>query len=245
MADQPTTDTQQDAQQEKERDTLIALLAAAFALSATAIHQLAALIYTARIQTYQDVYQAIVRTLGASLPADWDIPDLVLEAQRDASLLAAQSVANSLAADMQAEAERLTNNWLATHADLPNPFADAQHTLATQMQAVAQQRAQWKAAQVGQHETAQAQARATRDAVSDLQDGALTDDATGDPIQPSLWAVQVIPDSSSGDAACAEYAGNTYPLDSPEADEALDAFPAHINCIHSAIIVPAADALTA
>jgi len=230
----------QDPADNPQAAALIAALAAAFSLSAVAIRNLATIIYSARIQTYSQVYQAIAQTVGASLPADWVVPDVVLAAQRDAAVAAAQSVAATLARDVTADATRLVNNWVATHATLPDPLAplaETQYTLTLQLRIEVVQRGQWKSAQISLQEVAQAQKVATQDAVHAVQDGTLTD-PSGDTIDVSQYVIAVLPAGSSGDASCSEYAGNSYPLSE---DYILDLWPAHPNCPHFAQIMLASD----
>ena len=239
MATQDTHDDT-DPADSPQAAALIAALAAAFSLSAAAIRNLATIIYSARIQTYSQVYQAIAQTVGASLPADWVVPDVVLAAQSDAALAAAQSVAATLAKDVTADATRLVNNWVATHtaADgVTAPLAEAQYTLTLQLRIEVVQRGQWKAAQISLQETGLARANATQDAVHDVQDGTLTD-PSGDTIDVSQYVIAVLPAGSSGDASCSEYAGNSYPLSD---DYILDLWPAHPNCPHFAQIMLASD----
>ena len=239
MATQDTHDDT-DPADSPQAAALIAVLAAAFSLSAAAIRNLATIIYSARIQAYSQVYQAIAQTVGASLPADWVAPDVVLAAQSDAALAAAQSVAATLARDVTADATRLVNNWVATHAALPDPLAplaETQYTLTLQLRIEVVQRGQWKAAQISLQETGLARANATQDAVHAVQDGTLTD-PSGDTIDVSQYVIAVLPAGSSGDASCSEYAGNTYPLAD---DYILDLWPAHPQCIHYAQIMLASD----
>jgi len=165
---------------------------------------------------------------------------VVLAAQSDAALAAAQSVAATLARDVTADATRLVNNWVATHAALPDPLAplaETQYTLTLQLRIEVVQRGQWKAAQISLQETGLARANATQDAVHAVQDGTLTD-PSGDTIDVSQYVIAVLPAGSSGDMSCEEYAGNTYPLSD---DYILDLWPAHPQCIHYAQIMLASD----
>lgn len=201
------------------------MLVGAYALSASAIKQMARAIYAAALASYITSYRANAEAAGASVPDDWQPSDTVLTALAAGAFTAARQITATYRDDLERAATSSVDDWLTTHpgADMSGPV---ERDLAAEVKAWADERAAWKAQQVGQYETSQAAHTATQDAASDLADGTLTD-ASGTVLDTSQLQVAVLPAESSGDY-CANYAGRVFQFDdAPQLD-----FPAHIGCIH-------------
>ena len=212
-------------QHDRRRAALIAALVAAYLLAPDAMKRLARLVYAARVAAYVASYTAQARSAGASPPDDWQPSDTTLAALAAAAHAAAQSVAATYRDELTNAATRAVDDWLAKHAD-EAAASGVPRDLAQDVKAWADQRAQWKSAQVGQYETAQAAHQGAQDAAQDVTDGTLTDDS-GAPIDTSQLRIAVLPADSSGDY-CANYAGRVFAFDdAPSLD-----FPAHIGCQH-------------
>jgi hypothetical protein len=217
---------------EREAKKLIAAALAAFAFSATQRRKLALAIYAARIAAYAAAYLASAQSAGAALPDDWEPSNDALRRQRDAAHTSATFVAATYASDLSNQASGFVTSWLTDSGSMDG----CAHALSTHLQSWANQRAQWKAQQVGGYETAQAQESGTGDFLRDLQAGNAVD-AQGNPLDGNAYVVAVVPDSSSLDD-CADYAGNTYPLDAYD-DLPI---PMHPYCIHEKVLMPADEA---
>src|SRR5487761_2365869 len=193
-------------QHDRRRAALIAALVAAYLLAPDAMKRLARLVYAARVAAYVASYTAQARSAGASPPDDWQPSDTTLAALAAAAHAAAQSVAATYRDELTNAATRAVDDWLAKHAD-EAAASGVPRDLAQDVKAWADQRAQWKSAQVGQYETAQAAHQGAQDAAQ--------------------LRIAVLPADSSGDY-CANYAGRVFAFDdAPSLD-----FPAHIGCQH-------------
>lgn len=218
-------------EQRRQAETLVTAVVAAYLLTTSEIADLAALILTARLAALTAAYEDAASSAGADLPEDWQPPDSVTQAQRDAADANAASIAATYRQDAIATATAFMLHWLAQHGDDADPLAGARSALTRHLSAWADERAVWKAAQVAQYETSSAAHAGTLAAVDDLESGDLTDD-TGAPIDYSQLTVAVLPESSSSDF-CADYAGNVYAFDdAPSLD-----FPAHISCVHFVVVL--------
>src|SRR5487761_1915872 len=226
----------QDVKHTKRRAALIAALVAAYLLAPDAVQRLARLAYAARVAAYTVNYLAQARAAGAQVADDWQPSDTTLAALAAAAQAAAQSVAQTYRDELTNAATRAVDEWLTkqqptsetsvTPSGVPRDLAD-------DVKAWADQRAQWKAQQVGQYEAAQAAHQGAQDAAHDITDGTLTD-ASGDPLDTSQLRVAVLPAESSGDY-CSAYAGRVFQFD----DAPSLQFPAHQGCIHYTQILAA------
>lgn len=194
--------------------------------------------YAARLTAYVTSYRHAVTTAGGAIGHDWQPDDATLRKLSAAALAAAQAIAATYQEDLHSAAAAAVDAWLKQQAAAgATSSASVPRDLAHDVQTWANDRAQWKAQQVGQYETGQAAHQATLDAHDDLLAGDWTDES-GDPLLDllSILYVAILPAESSLDE-CSEFAGNVYRFDdAPQLD-----FPAHQNCIHACYYLTAAD----
>jgi hypothetical protein len=217
-------------QWEQRRAALVTMLLAAFALSAEVVKRLAQGIYAARVAAYTSAYTAAAYAAGETPPDDWRPSDAALTALATAAFTAAQQIAATYRDDLERAAADAVDAWLTKHpgADMTGPV---ERDLAHEVKAWADARADWKAQQVGQYETASAAQQATADAASDLTDGTLTG-ADGLPLDMESLQVAVLPAESSPDE-CADIGGQVFAFDdAPSLD-----LPAHPFCVHYWVII--------
>lgn len=168
-------------------------------------------------------YIAAVEAAGIDAPAGWNPSEALVDAARDAADEAAQSIADTYADDLTRDAASYLQVWIDEH---DGEVEGSKGALRDALASICADRAEWKSEQVAGYETGVGGQAGTQAAVSDIIDGALLDD-NGDPLDTSLLAVAVLPETTSADF-CAEYAGNVYAFD----DAPSLTFPAHLACQH-------------
>jgi len=219
-----------DSQNAHERDVIIAGVTAAFLLTDSAIRQMAAVILAARLAALTASYEDAAATMGADVPDDWQPPDDLHDAMRQAAEANARHIADTYRADMEATALAFLLAWQAQHDGSLDGARDA---LREHLANWCTTRAAWKSSQVAQYETASAADDGTEQFIQELLDGTALD-SNGDPIDSRGAVVAILPDYSSPDGICSDYAGETFPL---EDYDLLPDYPAHQNCIHEKTIV--------
>ncbi len=208
------------------RKHLIAPILARFRLPDTAVTAFAAAIYHTQIAAAQAAYQAAAVDLGLGAIAVAP-PDSVLHTLATQSKASGTSIVETYQSDLQAEAER----FVQAYADQQGTLDGAASALHSDLMHWTDARQAWKAEQIARYETNRGYATGMQWLVSDIQADAVD---LPDGTTKADLVVTVIPGESSGDSACASYAGQSYPID--QAAEIADKFPAHPNCIHSIVI---------
>src|SRR5579859_6649523 len=205
----------------EERGRVLDSLLAAFTLNDDDIEQLTQDITDATVTSYRAAYADAADMLAA----EYDEEDAEPEDEEDD----AEDGADHVAATYHSDLFNQVNNALGL---LPPGIGEheAEQTVASSTAAWAAGRAEWKATQIAQHETATAASDGTSAAVSDVLDGEIVTEA-----DLTSYYVTVIHDGSSADD-CADWAGFVFPLDTyfdvPD-------FPIHYNCVHEKVVLDA------
>jgi len=219
-----------DSQNARERDAIIAGVTVAFLLRESEISQMVAAILAARMAALTASYTDAAATMGVDVPDDWEPPDELVSRMRSASERNAKSIAETYRSDLEATALAFLLAWEGQHGGSLDGARDA---LREHLADWCATRAAWKASQVSQYETASGSDSGTEQFIQELLDGTATD-SNGDPIDSTGAVVAVLPDYSSPDGICSDYAGETFPL----ADyDLLPDYPVHLNCIHEKTII--------
>ncbi len=204
---------------------------AAFAIADETVTWLARDIYAARVAAYTSAYLSAAQAAGATPPDGWRPSDATLTALATSAFTAARQIAATYHDDLEHAAAGMVDDWITTYPDAGGATGPVERELAARVKAWADERAAWKAQQVGQYETAQAAHTATQDAANDLTDGTLTG-ADGAAVDTSALQVAVLPASSSGDY-CAGFAGQVFAFDDAPAID----LPAHPFCVHYWVVI--------
>lgn len=203
-----------------ERDSLHdweVILLAAYAWTRQDMERLAGLLSAAYLAAKQRAARRALSTMGAA--SDWtptreDVRQADAQGKKDAS-----SIAHTFM--------DLLKGYL-----LAQGFASATEArvgIASWVQTVAR----WKVPQIVNVTAGTGNDAGTSETVNQALDGDLVDAESGVVIDATTYRFTVLPEESSKDI-CAEYAGNTYPLD--EWDTVIS-FPAHPSCPHQKVVI--------
>jgi hypothetical protein len=244
MADQQDADNDRDAL-ESAIAALVAALVADFALTATAIRALAHALYSSGVDALIAAYADAATAVGVSptIADAYTPPDAVLTQLAADAHSTADGIAATYADDLTREATAIANAYADANGGALGATAVAKQAVARSLNEYAAERAATRAPILADYECGLAQHQGTRAFVQDAlaaQDNPSDNpgdspllDSTGAPIDLSDAVLAVLPDSSSVDE-CADYAGETFPLD---AFDDLPAFPAHLNCQHAIYVL--------
>jgi hypothetical protein len=225
-----------DPDREVERAALIAAITAAYLLTPSEQKALAEALYAGRLAAAIASYRQAAAAVGADVPDDYEPDDVCLEDLATAATTHARSIAHTYQRDMEMAALLFLRAWEQQHGDTLDT-ARAGPALRQHLGQWADERADWKSEQIARAETGAGADAGVDQFIADLRRGTAVD-STGQPIDSSGAVVAILPDYSSPDGVCSDYAGNVYAL---EAYDSLPDFPAHPNCIHEKVILLSTD----
>lgn len=209
-------------------EQIIAAVTAAFALNADDLDQLEQDIYSTRAITFEAAYAEAASLFDTEQNDESALDDDDAADQQQQSHAAALSIANTYHNSL---ANQVQQQLLQLLPSLGEHLEGAEKALATGIGAWAGQRAGWKSKQVANYEAGSAADAGTNKFVDDMLSGEF---GLPEGVSASDVYVTILPEYSSPDTICGEFAGNVYTLDQYYD---LPDYPAHGNCIHEKVIV--------
>lgn len=209
------------------RDALLALLLAAYLLTADDISTLAAAIAVGYLASMQAAYREAAGTVGSD---DTWTPDEQQQEQAQAwARNQAQGIADTYNADLQAAIVLFLDAWTKEQGSLDG----AQRAAPAALGAWSKSRAQWKGQQISNYSCGSGADAGTSAFLVDLENGMLIDTETGEVVEIGDYAIGCLPEESSSDI-CKTVAGQMF--DISERDSLPD-MPNHPSCPHEYVIV--------
>lgn len=202
----------------------VAALVRAYGLKTKDKHSLVLALVAAFLAAFRAAYMRSAKNAGVSVT--WT-PDIADESQaQQIAEQDAESIANTYDDDLKRTVEVFLLAWKRTHDDEKGALPEMMVMLTVWCKA----RAHWKAEQITRVTIGRGLSAGTAALVNGLLSGDVPD--TSGMGTKGLY-VAVIPATSSSDL-CKAYAGYMWPIDKYPG---LGTFPAHVNCIHSEIVL--------
>lgn len=208
---------------------LLALLLAAYMLSAGDVRTMSAALATGYLVSMQAAYQEAASTVGSSDGQNWTPSQDDQQTAQTWAEAQAAGIAATYASDLKGAITTFLDTWQKEKGNLQG----AQQAATTILGQWAQKRAAWKSQQVSNYSCGSGGQAGTDAFLVDLEGGYLIDTETGEAIAIGDYAIAVLPETSSNDL-CRDFAG--YLFDISE-DDAIPDFPIHGNCPHEKVLV--------